>query len=160
MAFIFPELKQRWGPVTFKSMQVRNGEFPSLGPSCIASYAKWLYLPRVRCAALGPGVHSALIRACPVKQTSKLLSYYATNRDQVGFCRQVINRHACRSRKNLALLCLDRAATVQTYWPTAAQKNLFDFSVSFHQCSENALWSMQYRLGKRRIDRSMCKQSS
>ena len=34
---------------------------------------------------------------------SKLVSHYATNRDQVGFCRQVITRHSCLSPRNLSL---------------------------------------------------------
>ena len=33
-----PELNWRCGPFTLESMQVRHGEFPPLGASCIASY--------------------------------------------------------------------------------------------------------------------------
>ena len=54
-----------------------------------------------------------------------------------------------------SLLCLGRAATVQTYHPT---KN-FRFSVSFRQYSESTLRSMQWTR-EAKIDRSTSKRSS
>ena len=75
----------------------------------------------VTCASTGPWqVHGALIRVClcQVKRVSKLLSHYATNQDQVGFCRQVSTRHSCQRQGNFNLLCVDGALIVQTYLPT------------------------------------------
>ena len=47
----------------------------------------------------------------------KLLSHHATNRDQVCFCRQVSTRWVDNCHGFFSLLCLGRAATVQTYHP-------------------------------------------
>ena len=64
------------------------------------------------------------------------------NWNKVCFCRKVSTRHWCERHGNLALLCPDRAANVQTYRPT---KNFLDCSVSCRQsCQwiENAFRSM------------------
>ena len=75
---------------------------------------------------------------------SWLLSHYATNRDQLGFYRQVITRHSCHSPGNLALLCLGRAATrAVTVQPTdlLPHKKPFRFfsvlSPVFRECPPN-----------------------
>ena len=67
------------------------------------------------------------LRLSPVKRLSKLHVHYATNRDQVGFCRQVSTYSSCHSHGNLALLCIDKAVTVQTYLHTFFFSS--DFSV-------------------------------
>ena len=56
------------------------------------------------------------------------LFYHDTNRNLDCFCRQAATQHWYKRHANLALLSLDRAATVQTYHPI---QNWFDFSVSF-----------------------------
>ena len=58
--------------------------------------------------------------------SEKKLFYYDTNRKQVCFCRQVATRHWSERQANLALLSLDRAATVQTYRPTK-KVSIFQF---------------------------------
>ena len=95
---------------------------------------------------------------------SKLLSHYATNQYQVGFCRQVITRHSCHSQGNLALLCQGRAATkaatVQTYstfFPTKKTVSIFQFPFASVRGMPSESRSIP---GKRRINRSVCKRSS
>ena len=72
-------------------------------------------------ASTGPWqVHGPLISVCLclVKRHSKLLSHFATNQDQVIFCRQDSTCPSCQRQGHLNLLCVHAAPIVQTYLPT------------------------------------------
>ena len=85
----------------------------------------------VRASAGDLAVHGALIPCvcvcvCVCVSGHKLLSHHATNRDQVSFRRQVSTRKVDNCHGFFSLLCLGRAATVQTYHPTT-KRSIFSF---------------------------------
>ena len=58
----------------------------------------------------------------------------------VSVDRLVCTRYSCHSHGNLALLCIDRAKTVQIYLPIKKEK-IFFFSVSHYLSWRNLSWS-------------------
>ena len=113
----------------------------------------------VRASAGALAVHTALIPCACVSvclSGHKLLSHHATNRDQVCFCRQVSTRWVDNCHGFFSLLCLGRAATVQTYHPTK-KLSIFQFPFASIRRAPSEACS---GLGKRRIDRSTSKRSS
>ena len=68
------------------------------------------------------------VHACTyIRLVSKIFPHYASNRNQVCFCRQLSTWQWSNCHRNLALPCLDRGATIQTNRPTKKCFRFFSF---------------------------------